>query len=817
MAPRSSIHGRLAIASGALMLAAVEAVLPHTCANGSVAYELPFCNPTLPLSDRVSDLLGRFTLEQKVQQFSIPASEFQFQPDLNLKQFLWDITCMRGIAPNAIEPNRNVTVYPHAIALAATWDLDLYTRIGQATALEGRIINQLNYEASNGTSWQGVNCDGGPLANSQHDPRWGRVSETYGEDPFLIAMMGVTATQALQAQSADGRWLGTAQVTRHYLGYHDANDLPHGGEEFIDLFSFTEQQELPYRSFQIQGGAEGLMCAISAFAIGDRGDWNTSLAPLVPSCVHPFLWAKLQQWGVRSYVQGDCCDSITEMVTQHHYYPDVATAVVGAVQMGLDASYGPNSQISAALTALLQNGSIDEGLLDMRLSRTLETRFKLGEFDIGRNPDYPFAGPFNVSKLDGPEHRQLAREATASSIVLLQRNNASLLPLQLKPGQTLAIIGPFADCGLTTGGYGIPVSDDPVVCSSLHSYAGWASNVSTVLSAAREEAAAGGYKVVYVQGSNIITAQEGGIAAAVTAATNADAVLLIVGLSGLIEAEGVDRHNLTLPQAQQDLVAGVGAVAGSKTALVMVSGGGADTTYSFFGAALQAWYGGEEMGHGLMDVLSGRVNPSGKLPLTIYRNEYVSIIEPLAVFTMVTSQGTGRTYRFLNESASGSGPGSLVHYWFGHGLSYTEFTFSALSVSLSTPLPGPGANDLTMMAAVNLTVTNTGGVAGAEVAQVYVSVPTDGAAVNATGGAPIPKYSLFAFQKTRLLQPGEAQALQLQLPLRAFQSTTRSGHRLVTGGSYVVSVGGRLPDDTSTPSTCNVVTASVQLPALHQE
>lgn len=138
---------------------------------------------------RAADLVSRLSLEQQVQQYSVPASKFQYNETLNINGYHWDYTCMRGIARGG-SPILNTTVFPHAIALAATFDTSLVSSIGNATAYEGRVVNDLLYKESMGTSWQGVQCDGGPLANTAHDPRWGRISECYGEDPRLAAIIG---------------------------------------------------------------------------------------------------------------------------------------------------------------------------------------------------------------------------------------------------------------------------------------------------------------------------------------------------------------------------------------------------------------------------------------------------------------------------------------------------------------------------------------------------------------------------------------------------------------------------------------------------
>ena len=793
--------------------------LPHTCETGSPAYDLPFCDPALPVDERVADLLARLDTATKIQQFSIPVSHFVYNSTLNLKGFLWDLTCMRGISPGALSPNRRVTVFPHASGLAATFDLPLYSRIGSATQLEGRIINQMNYEASGGTSWQGVHCDGGPLANTQHDPRWGRVSETYGEDPVLSAAMGVAANRALQNRSADRRWLASSQVTRHYLGYHGANDLPRAGEELIDLHGFADQQEGPYSAFQARDGgdAEGIMMAMSAFSIGRRADWGTPAVPMIPSLVHPYLWAKLRdEWRSDCFAQTDCCDSITTMVDDHKYFPDMRSAVSAAVEAGLQASYGPNAAIDATLAEMLADGSLDAELFDTRIARTLLTRFRLGEFDAGRNPDFPYAGPYNETALDGPAHRALAREAAAASVVLL-KNVGGRLPLTLAAGDTLAVVGPFANCSVIDGGYGSPEQDAPLACSYLHSYSGYASAVSTIVAAAAEEGARAGFSVTYAQGSNILTPFDGaaGLAAAVSTARAATVTLLVVGLSSLVEAEGRDRANVTLPAAQQALVDAVAAaVPASRIILVVVAGGGVDTSYEQAAAAVHYMYPGEEAGTGLFDVLTGRMAPSGRLPLTVYRHAYLDVIEPLNTFTLITQQGTGRTYRYVNDSA-------LVHYYFGHGLSYASFAYSALTLTPVSPAPGPGAPADAPLVQLSVLVQNVGAVPATEVVQVYVTVPRDAAANASVGGAPLPLRGLQWFTKLPGLLPGAAPTLvTATLPVGAFRSTTAEGGRLVTGGVYAVSVAGHMSDDpTDGPDVAgssNVVTATIQLPVIAQ-
>ena len=593
------------------------------------------------------------------------------------------------------------------------------------------------------------------------------------------------------------------------------------------------------------------MMAMSAFTIGRREDWYTPVAPMIPSLVHPYLWAKLRdEWGSDCFAQTDCCDSINTMVGDHHYFPDIRSAVLAAVEMGLQASYGPDGDIDAALTEMLGDGSLDMELFDARIARTLLTRFRLGEFDIGRNPEFPYAGPYNESLLDGPANRQLAREAAAASVVLL-KNEGKLLPLALGAGKTLAVIGPFANCTVIDGGYGAPERDDPLACSYLHSYSGFASAVSTIVDQAIVEGAGAGFRVVYAQGSNLVSAfnGSGGVAAAVAAAQSADIVLLVVGLSSYIEAEGNDRANVTLPKAQQDLVDAVTAVVpASKLVLVVVAAGSVDTSYESAGAAIHyncknanlfsvfsnpanpltrpplatsprtSADPGEEAGTGLFDVLTGRLSPSGRMPVTVYRHEYLDVIEPLHVFAMVCESGAGRTYRFSNYVADPTAP-SLVRWYFGHGLSFAGFTYSALSLAPVSPAPGPGAPPEAGLVTLSVSVQNTGAVRASEIVQIYVAVPRDAAANSSLGGAPIPLLGLQWFTKVVDMAPGApATVLTTTLSVNAFRSTTIEGGRVVTGGLYTVYASGHMPFDTTdgagVAGSSNVVSATIELPVM---
>jgi len=792
---------------------------PHTCDPGSPSAGLPFCDAGLPVRARVEDLFARLSDAQRVQFFSVPAQPNDFDAALNLPAVFWDITCIAGLSPGRFSPTPNVTVFPNTIGQAASFDVGLVARIGAATALEGRVVNQVNYARTRGTTWQGVLCDGGPLANTAHDPRWGRTSETYGEDVFLTQAMGVAATRALQQRTAPDAatglsFLAASQVTRHYMGTHGATDMSHDAEEYI-LPQWREEHQLRiYEAFQRpdRGGAEGVMCAISAFATaGDvpppRNNLTTGVLPWTPNCANNYLLQeKLRDaWGSDAFVQSDCCDSI-DAVLDHDYVATLPEAVAAVLDAGLTASYGDPAGITAALAAARASGLVANATFDAAIKRTLLTLFRVGMFDTNSTAN-PFRGPFDEAALDGPAHRALAREAAAKSYVLLE-NRAGALPLAALPGR-VAVIGPFSDCTKLGGSYAGQDVDFPnFACSYSHSYVGSMSAVSTLRAAAVAEATAagGGVEVRWAQGSGFqASAGPDALANASAAAAWADLVVLAVGLGSTVEAEGRDRVALGLSGEQAALVAAVAGAtrAGATLVVAIASAGGVDVVVPRADAVVQLFYPGEEAGAALWDVLLGRVVPSARLPETVYANEYLALVEPEVNFNMVT-RGTGRTYRFFNETRAlgqNASVAAYTRYRFGYGLSYCTFAYSNIALSYNASAGSVGVD-------VDVAVAGSAppGLACTEVTQVYLTLPP----------APFvtPIYSLVAFAATPLPAAG-APPTHLRFDVADYDlwTTYVDGARALAGGTYTFAVGGHLPDDAKGAAASNALVATIEVAA----
>lgn len=492
---------------------------------------------------------------------------------------------------------------------------------------------------------------------------WGRISETYGEDPLHIQTIGVTALQGLQnplpvpGGHPDDAFFATRQVTRHYIEYHgaspDIQDMQRGQQyTFVATNRSLADSYFPtYGAFQRPelGRADGIMCAMSEL----NG---------VPSCASPLLLDTMlrQKWRSDAIVQSDCCDSVRTMVNE--VSPATGRPVANlteslglAINSGLGAYFGYYvGPFKDAMFDLLSpqpkyaNGeSVSAAKLAEVAQRILLSHFRLGFYDAHAD-DYPFHNnSINWNLLDSPAHRALARETAAKSTVLL-KNTAATLPLPASGGpKKIAVIGPFAACAST--------NPNPAYLNSktegknagmcyLHSYNGQPSNITSIFGGIWQQGSAMGANVVYSLGSNETCPHGGGavgtvdcvsdasskfysaaaasaIVDAKAAASAADVTILAVGLGVLMEAEGRDRVNMTLPSVQAALLDAVSAVA-QKLIIVIVSAGGVDLDESKAAAVLWQPYGGEEAGSGLADVIWGKTNPSARLPVTVYKQAW---------------------------------------------------------------------------------------------------------------------------------------------------------------------------------------------------
>ncbi len=602
--------------------------LEYSCAPGQPLAGTPTCNRSLGFAARAKDLASRLNISDHVDLFfSYPGTPFI--PSLNVKGWSLDHTCIHGI-----NKQRNITLFPHEISQGASFDPDLVRRVLNATAVEARILSAKAYVSSGGKVLGAVlSCDGGPSAAQAHDPRWGRISWTWGEDPFHIAVMGSAAYEGLQSprpvpggQPTD-RFLATRATVPYYLGYHGGSMDPKGS---LSAFNATKRS-LADSYWPAYGAlleshaaspADGVMCAMSSV----NG---------VPSCVDPLLLKTMlrETWQSDAIIQTDCCDSVGSVKTFLKITP--AEALARYISAGGGAYFGFDANMYRPLLMEgLKNGTIKHSDVVAIGTRAIETELKLGFFDQ-HSTDYPYANESSAldwDLLDGSTHRELAAEAAAKSTVMIK--NLGLLPLGKANRVTqaaqkrLAVVGPFARCA---GG----------LCYA-HDYAGTPSFTNDFASSISSMAAQLGWPAVsYAQGSNDTCAtrcdstlpshwvpcEPDGTAAsavddAVSLAQTADITVLAVGLGEKVEGEGCDRPNMTLPYSQQLLYNAVAKAVrshGKQLIVVLVSAGGIEVDETVADAVLWQPYGGQASGDGLVRVLFGSYSPTARLPETFYK------------------------------------------------------------------------------------------------------------------------------------------------------------------------------------------------------
>ena len=375
--------------------------------------DYPFQDPALPIDQRVADLVGRMTPEEKVSQMTMTAAAI---PRLGIPEYTWWNEGLHGVARSGY-----ATVFPQAIGLAATWDTSLMHSVGDTISTEARgkysdAIAHGNHSIYFGlTIWS-------PNINIFRDPRWGRGQETYGEDPYLTSRMGLAFVTGLQGD--DPKYLKVVATPKHFAVHSGPEQLRH---EF-DVKPSSQDLEATYlpafHTTIMEGHAASTMCAYNAI-------------DGAPACANDMLLKKTLRgdWKFGGFVTSDCW-ALTDIWKGHKFAPDEEHAAALALRAGTDTSCGSEF---AALDQALKDKLVSESEIDTAVKRLFIARFRLGMFDPPQ--DVPYAR-IPMSEVDSEAHRQLARQVARESIVLL-KNADGILPLQAR-GKTIAVIGPNA-------------------------------------------------------------------------------------------------------------------------------------------------------------------------------------------------------------------------------------------------------------------------------------------------------------------------------------------------------------------------------------
>jgi len=674
----------------------------------SVPAQTAYRNPSLPVSQRMQDLLKRMTLEEKVDQLSSwrrsamstdnaeaqqivekiqklsePGSQVGPRDTAVLRneaqKFLVERTRLgipalfQGEALHGFMSNGS-TSFPQVLGLASTWDPELVERVFSAAADE--------------MAAAGVRQAFTPVLDLARDPRWGRTEETYGEDPFLVSRMGVAAIRGLQGTSF--------VIDRHHVlataKHFAAHGQPEGGRNTAPA-NYSERilRESFFMPFQAAVEEAHVASVMASYNEIDG----------IPSHINHWLLDRVlrQEWRFQGYVTSDG-GGLQMLVNTHHVAADYAEAARKALAAGVDFDLSDGS-VYQTLIEQARRGIIPEKQIDDAVERVLAAKFRLGLFEN------PYADPDYAAQVtNSREHKELALKAAEEAIVLL-KNEGNLLPLDGKKIKSVAVIGPNA-ADVHLGGY----SRDP-----------GPGNQVSILEGIRQRVGAG-IKLLYAEGCKLTSAKPGwagwyvdnvalidpptqaqSIQEAAVLARQADVAILVVGENESTNREAWserhlgDRDSLDLLGAQDKLVQAV-IDTGIPTVVFLINGRPLSINYAaqHARAIIEGWYLGEQGGIAAARVLFGDINPGGKLPVTFPR----SVGQIPAYYDHKPSRD--RSYAFTN---------SQPLFPFGYGLSYTTFGFDNLRVE-------PALMDAGGTTTVRVEVTNTGNREGDEIPQLYM-------------------------------------------------------------------------------------------------
>jgi len=643
----------------AAALAALAVVTGWSCTSRDGGREPPplYRNPDQPAAARAADLVHRMTVPEKIAQLMTAAPAI---PRLGVPSYEWWSEALHGVARAG-----RATVFPQAIALAATFDEDLVKRVATVISDEGRAKFNLAQARGDRGRYHGLTFFS-PNVNIFRDPRWGRGHETFGEDPFLTARMGIAFVQGIQGDHPH-YWKAVA-TAKHFAVHSGPEADRHVFDAQVSAHDLADTY-LPHFEALVRSRVASVMAAYNAV--------NGQACVANPTLLQDTL---RKRWSFLGYVVGDC-GAVEDVWKHHKQVATPAEAAAAALRAGTDLDCGTAYR---HLDEALARGLVTEKDIDFALVRLFAARFRLGLFDPPERVPWSQLGAETV---ESPEHLALARDVAARSMVLLE-NRAGVLPLGPSV-RRLAVVGPMAD-------------DLPVLLANYH---GIPSHPVKLLDGVRAEARARGVAVSYAPGARLVDTTPGAIADAVALARDADAVIAFVGLDPRLEGEergtrfnpGGDRRDLDLPAAQRQLVEAL--LATGKPVIAVLTGGSALAVpwlAARAAAVLYAWYPGAEGGNAVAGVLFGDVDPAGRLPITIYKS--AADLPPFASYDM-----RGRTYRYFDGEPL---------YRFGDGLSYTTFRYRQIAA-----LAGKNA-------AAGVEVENVGSRAGDEVVQLYV-IPQD--------------------------------------------------------------------------------------------
>lgn len=713
-------------------------------------------DPAQPIEARVDDLLSRMTVEEKIGQMC--QLDGRIEPEMWITQkHVGSFLHITGPRTNELqrvaEATRlgiplifgidaihghafcsSATVFPTQLASACSWNPDLLAEIGRVTAAEA---------AATGMHWTFS-----PVLCLARDLRWGRINETFGEDPYLLGELGRALIHGYQGDDlADPHRI--LACAKHYAGYSASQ----GGRDAAE----AELSRRNLRSLYLKPFREAAKAGCATFMTGYQAIDGQ------PCTVNRWLMTEVlkEEWGFDGFVVTDW-NNVGRLYQEQMVSPGIEDAARRAVQAGNDMMMTTPDFVDAAV-ALVKAGSLDVALIDAACRRILRQKFALGLFDSRRYTDFEANAPL----IGCAEHHAAALEAAYQGAVLLENKN-NLLPLDISKIKRIAVIGPNADDRIAQLGdwsfMNMHTLDwSPLLAGEKPPFTGHEDTV-TVLAGIRARVGSA-CRVEYVEGCNVINPALENIAEAVTAAQQADVAIVVVGDALVQNGEVRDRANLDLSGAQQRLLE---AVYATGTPMVVVLINGKPLTVPWLAAhaeaVLEAWNPGSEGGAAVAGLLFGDRNPGGKLCISFAHH-----VGQQPVFYNRIPGWHAQNYVDM--------PAEPL-YPFGYGLSYTTYAYSNLALERRELSAGETLR-------VSVEVQNTGSRAGVEIVQLYIN--------DVRSSVTTPEKELKGFARVELA-PGQKKTVSLAVPFEELALVNADLEFVVEPGEFTVMVGGSSRD-----------------------
>ena len=661
---------------------------------------------------RAQALVAQMTLEEAASQLSYQAPAIE---RLGVPAYNWWNEALHGVARAGM-----ATMFPQAVGMAATFDPELVEALGDVAATEGRAKYNAASRHGDRDIYKGLTF-WSPNINIFRDPRWGRGQETFGEDPTLTGEIGAAYVRGLQGK---GDVMKASACAKHYAVHSGPEDLRHEFDAVASKKDMAETYLPAFEKLVREAKVESVM-----------GAYNRTNGE--PCCASKELMGYLKDWGFEGHFVSDCW-AIRDFHEGHHVTDNPVDSAAMAINAGCDLNCGCTYE---KLIAAVAAGKVEEKKIRESAVRLFTTRYMLGI--MGEGSEYDEI-PYTVVECDA--HQQKADEATLKGCVLLKNNG--VLPLDENKIKTLGVIGPNADA----------------ISSLVGNYHGSSSRYITI-QRGLQDALNGKARVLCAEGCHLYRDKMSGLAQekddrlseALAVAENSDAVILVVGLDETLEGEqgdtgnpfgSADKIDLLLPASQRRLMNAVLKV-GKPTVIVLTAGSAIDLKEAgeLADAVLVAWYPGAQGGRSVADLLLGHCSPSGKLPVTFYRNEQLAQMPAFTDYAL-----KGRTYRYFAQKPL---------YPFGYGLTYGDVYVKAAALKQADGKP-----------VLCATVCNAGKTATQDVVQVYCQ--NEG-----SENAPL-NPRLCAFQRVSL-NAGEEKTVCVPLNPEAFKVVNENGEKVSEG------------------------------------